>query len=100
MQLINGGYKNIKMDKSFLWDAEKNEAAARLLDTMIRVIRSLGYNIVQEGVETMAQLERTEASGGNLIQGYYFSRPISEKELLAYLEDEDRRNTAWRLRGW
>ena len=100
VQLINGGYKNIKMDKSFLWDAEKNKAAARLLDTMIRVIRSLGYNIVQEGVETVAQLERTKASGGNLIQGYYFSRPISATEFIAYLEDEDRKNTAWRLRGW
>ena len=100
VQLINGGYKNIKMDKSFLWDAEKNEAAARMLDTMIHVIRSLGYNIVQEGVETKAQLERTEASGGNLIQGYYFSRPIPETDFIAYLEDENRRYTAWRLRGW
>ncbi len=94
VQFINGGYKNIKMDKSFLWDAEKNEAAAHLLDTMIRVIRSIGCSVVQEGVETAAQLKRTEASGGNLIQGYYFSRPLPEADFIAYLEEEGRQHTA------
>ena len=87
-QLISSSYKNVKMDKSLLWGAEYNESTARLLDSMIRVIRSLGYNVVQEGVETNAQLARTEASGGNLIQGYHFSRPLPDWEFIAYLEKE------------
>lgn len=87
-QLVSSNYKNVKIDKGILWDAEENEATARLLDSMIKVIRSLGYNVVQEGVETEEQLERTIASGGNLIQGYYFSRPLPEKEFIKYLEKE------------
>ena len=86
MQLISSNYKNVKIDKALLWDAEKNDATSRLLDSMIKVIRSLGYNVVQEGVETEQQLERTVASGGNLIQGYYFSKPLPEKEFIEYLE--------------
>ena len=88
VQLISSSYKNVKMDKSLLWDAERSETTARLLDNLIRIIRSLGYNVIQEGVETTAQLERTMASGGNLIQGYYFSRPLPESDFTAYLQNE------------
>lgn len=89
-QLINKSYKNIKIDKSLLWNAEKNNDAAQLWDSLIHLIRKLGYSVVQEGVETSAQLEKTIASGGNLIQGYYFSRPVPEREFIAYLENETR----------
>ncbi len=92
VQLISSSYKNVKMDKSLLWDSAHNKTVARLLDSLTRVIRSLGYNVVQEGVETLAQLEQTERSGGNLIQGYYFSPPLPEDEFIAYLEDEARRS--------
>ena len=76
------------MDKAILWDAEKNEATSKLLDSMIKVIRSLGYNVVQEGVETAEQLERTATSGGNFIQGYFFSKPLPEEEFIKYLEKQ------------
>lgn len=91
-QLISSSYKNIKIDKSLLWDADSNETTAQLLDSMIRLIRSMGCNVVQEGVETPEQLRRTENSGGNLIQGYYFSRPLPEKDFVAYLEREKRKS--------
>ena len=86
VQLIRTSYKNVKMDKSLLWDADHNENAARLLDNLIRVIRGLGCSVVQEGVETPVHLERCASSGANLIQGYFFSRPIPEQEFLEYLK--------------
>ncbi len=89
VQLIRTRYQNVKIDKSLLWDADHNEATARVLDNLIRVIRSLDCNVVQEGVETPAQLERTVFSGANLIQGYYFSRPLPEQAFLDYLAKED-----------
>lgn len=85
VQLIRTHFKNVKIDKSLLWDADHNETAARVLDNLIRVIRSLGCNVVQEGVETPAQLGRCTESGANLIQGYYFSRPLPEQAFLDYL---------------
>lgn len=88
MQFISSTYTNIKIDKSLLWKSDKNERTASLLDSLIRLIREMGYNVVQEGVETKAQLERTESSGGNLIQGYYFSKPIPEFDFIKYLERE------------
>jgi len=87
-RLIKREYLNIKIDKSLLWEGDRNEDSRRLLDSMTRIIRSLGYNVVQEGVETPAQLRRVTEAGGNLIQGYYFSRPLPEREFLAYLRAE------------
>ncbi|MBE7004600.1 MAG: EAL domain-containing protein [Ruminococcaceae bacterium] len=88
MQLISSSYKNVKIDKSLLWDAEHNPTTAELLESLIRVIRSLGCNVVQEGVETEAQLGYATDSGSNLIQGYYFSRPVPQETFLGYLKTE------------
>ena len=90
-RLVSGTYLNIKIDKSLLWDADHNDDARRLLESLTRVIQSLGYNVMQEGVETPAQLDRVTASGCDLIQGYYFSRPIPEPEILRYLREEQKR---------
>ena len=58
------------------------------MESLTHVIQSLGYNVMQEGVETPAQLRRVTASGCDLIQGYYFSRPLPEPEILRYLREE------------
>jgi EAL domain-containing protein (putative c-di-GMP-specific phosphodiesterase class I)/GGDEF domain-containing protein len=85
-RLLEGGYNNVKIDKSILWSAEENEATARLLEALTRFIRSLGMNVIQEGVETGVQLDRVLAAGGNLIQGWYFSKSLPEAEFLDYLD--------------
>lgn len=85
IRLISSDYKNVKIDKSILWGAEKSESTARLLDNLIRIIRSLGLNVVQEGVETQEQLDRVASSGCNLIQGFYFSKALEESAFLEYV---------------
>lgn len=92
-RLVAGDYVNVKIDKPLLWEADKNPNTRRLLEGLTHIIRGLGYNVIQEGVETQAQLERVTASGGNLIQGYYFSRPLPDAEFLRYLQAE-RENAA------
>ena len=92
-RLIAGDFVNVKIDKPLLWEADKNPNTRRLLESLTHIIRGLGYNVIQEGVETQAQLERVTASGGNMIQGYYFSRPLPEEEFLRYLRAE-RENAA------
>ena len=88
-RLIEGSYANVKIDKSLLWGGEKNPSTARLLRNMIRIIRSLDMNVVQEGVETRDQLDRVVKAGCNLIQGYYFSKPLREADFVAFLDSWD-----------
>ncbi|MBQ4426723.1 MAG: EAL domain-containing protein [Oscillospiraceae bacterium] len=86
IRLINSKYKNVKIDKYILWNSEKNKDTSRLLDSLIKIIRSLGLNVIQEGVENEAQLSRVLNSGCNLIQGYYFCKPVPEDEFLNFVK--------------
>ena len=89
VRLISGDYKNVKIDKSLLWNADNNETARLLLNNLIGIIRGLGYNVIQEGVETKEQLDGVMSAGCSMIQGYYFSRPIPEKDFLEYIQREE-----------
>jgi EAL domain-containing protein (putative c-di-GMP-specific phosphodiesterase class I) len=48
-------------------------------------MRRLGMNVIQEGVETSEQLDLVLDAGANLIQGYYFSKPLREKEFVDFV---------------
>ena len=46
----------------------------------------MNYNIISEGVETEAEMELLSSWGVDMIQGYYFSKPLPAKQLLLLLE--------------
>ena len=48
---------------------------------MIHMARELGFEVVAEGVEDLAQFNLLRAAGCGQIQGYFISRPVSEAEL-------------------
>ena len=87
-RLVKGDYVNVKIDKALLWEADSNPEACRLLDSLTHIIRSLGYNVIQEGVETAQQLRHVSEAGCSLIQGYFFSKPLPEAAFLDYLRRE------------
>lgn len=90
LRLISSTYTNVKIDKAVLWDADEREPTAQLLDYLIRTIRGLGLHVIQEGVETKRQLDRVTQSGCDLIQGYYFSKPLPEADFLRYVQETNR----------
>lgn len=86
-------YTNIKIDKSLLWDGAKSERARRLHESTIHSIRQLGFNTIQEGVETTQQFQYLVRLGCNYMQGYYFSKPLDASHFIWYME-KFRRMTA------
>ena len=85
--LLKIEYNNVKIDKSILWSAENRDTARIILEDNIRTIRKLGLSVVQEGVETKAQLDQIVDYGGNLIQGFYFSKPLAREDFVRYLKE-------------
>lgn len=89
-QMINVDYEFIKIDKSLLWPVfdKKNPSrnfAKIILDNMLNMVLQLGKKIVAEGVESQEQFEYLKEKGATFIQGYYFSKPLSEKDYLKFI---------------
>ena len=51
------------------------------------MIRKLGFHIVAEGIETAEQAAKLESIGCEYLQGYYYSKPLSQKDFLNFLDD-------------
>jgi len=70
----------LKIDMLFLRKSANQEKANIILTTIIELAHKLNIPTVTEGVETKEQLDTLIEMGGNIFQGYYFSKPISAEE--------------------
>ncbi len=77
----------VKIDKSFIQGIPKNETDHELVNAIIAMAQSLGLKIVAEGVETKEQVDILTTLGCDYLQGYYFSKPVPAKQLLAFSRD-------------
>ena len=75
------------MDKTIVWSSFKNDKAGIALDSSVKMIRKLGFHIVAEGIETAEQAAKLESIGCEYLQGYYYSKPLSQKNFLNFLYD-------------
>ena len=66
----------LKMDIAFIRNIERNEKDLRLVELIVDIARYLKVPVVAEGVETENQLRLLKDAGCDLVQGYYFSRPL------------------------
>ena len=66
----------LKMDIAFIRNIERNEKDLRLVELIVDIARYLKVPVVAEGVETENQLRLLKDTGCDLVQGYYFSRPL------------------------
>ncbi len=74
----------LKIDQSFISGIPLNKADSELVNTIIAMAHSLGLTVVAEGVETQQQLTLLDDLGCDLVQGYFFSKPLPAKQLLDF----------------
>jgi diguanylate cyclase (GGDEF)-like protein/PAS domain S-box-containing protein len=75
----------LKIDQSFVRDATEDAGDATIVRTIIEMGRSLGMEVIAEGVESQAQLQFLRVNGCHYGQGRLFGEPCSAEELLALL---------------
>ena len=80
-------YKVIKLDKS-LTDEAADPDKRRILEEAIKLIKSMGARIVVEGVESKEISDWFEAQGCDFIQGFYYAKPMSERDYLNFMKVE------------
>ncbi len=75
----------LKIDRSFVNDLDQGEGAVAIIAAVVAMGRSLGLQVVAEGVETLGQLETLERLGCEGAQGYHFAKPLAPADLAAFL---------------
>jgi EAL domain-containing protein (putative c-di-GMP-specific phosphodiesterase class I) len=76
----------LKIDKSFVQGLPDNQEDAALVQAIIAMARSLGLTVIAEGVETEEQHDHLHHHDCDLIQGYFFSRPLPAEQIGALFQ--------------
>lgn len=80
----------IKIDKSFVQDLLDDDDDATIVRAIIQLGKSLGMQVIAEGVETAEQEAYIIAQGCHEGQGYHYSKPLPSRELTAFLKQAQR----------
>lgn len=75
----------IKIDRSFIKGLPDSQDDASITTAVIALAHSLNIKVVAEGVETSQQLQFLTEQGCDMVQGYYFSQPLAETNILTQL---------------
>lgn len=84
----------IKIDKSFVQDLLEDDDDATIVRAIIQLAKSLGMQVIAEGVETIEQEAYIVAQGCNEGQGYLYSKPLPPRELTLFLKQSRRLSAA------
>ncbi len=77
-------FDELKIDRSFLSNVPGDRDEAAIVAAINSMAKSLGLSVVAEGVETIEQLDFLKGLNVDVIQGYYFAKPMAADDLLAY----------------
>lgn len=76
----------LKIDRSFVRDLHANAESEAIVRAVIQLGQTLGMEIIAEGVETAAHLEKLQTMGCGLYQGYYFARPLPAERAFEFIQ--------------
>jgi len=80
----------LKVDRSFIRNIPYGEKDKAITETILAMGRTLNLTIVAEGVETKEQMSYLEQQSCDMMQGFYFSRPIPPNEFVTLLRKHGR----------
>jgi len=85
-QLSRLPFDVFKIDRSFveMLSNPDDEHGRVIVKTILAMAKSLDYETVAEGVETVGQVEFLSEYGCNFVQGYYFTKPLAENDFLSW----------------
>ena len=75
----------LKLDMQFIRNAFKNGKDTRMVEIVLEIADSLNVPVIAEGVETDEQLFTLKSMGCEVVQGYYFSKPVPASDFEKFL---------------
>jgi len=77
----------LKLDMAFIRKIADNEKDYRMVQLMLDIADFMQIPVVAEGVETKEQYDLLKKAGCDIIQGYYFSKPVPPEEFEKFIEE-------------
>ena len=78
----------LKLDMGFISD-ESNPKTWDIVRGVIAMGRQIGMRILAEGVETESQADKLRDAGCDILQGFFFSKPLPIDEIAEYFKEDD-----------
>lgn len=76
----------LKMDLKFFEKTGDSKRAEKIVSSVITLANDLGMPVIAEGVETKEDVEMVKAAGCQMVQGYYYAKPMPVEDFEKYLE--------------
>ncbi|MCK8778420.1 EAL domain-containing protein [Rhizobium sp. NTR19] len=93
VSLLELGPKRLKIDRKLIAPLEAEGAQLKLVASIIEIGRSLGIEIVAEGVETDTHVEILRSLGCQTLQGYAFAKPMSASDFITFAQEWQAENS-------
>ena len=81
-------FDKLKIDRSFVQSMPTNGEAMKIVETILALGRSLGIDILAEGIETVEHLDRLVDQGCEFGQGYHFGKPLAAAAVLRLVDHQ------------
>jgi EAL domain-containing protein (putative c-di-GMP-specific phosphodiesterase class I) len=86
-RMLDFPFKLIKLDKRFV-DEWEDPTMRTVIRNTIHMLKDIGKEIVVEGVETEEEAKWFTEQNCDYIQGFYYAKPMPEKEFLEFLSKQ------------
>jgi len=77
----------LKIDQAFVKELPQNTHDIAIVESIISMACAMGFDVIAEGVETLAQHDFLIEKGCHNIQGYFYSKPMPAQEMELFLQD-------------
>ena len=68
---------------------QHDKSSFKLVESIISLGHNIGMSIIAEGIEEENQAKTLQNLGCDKIQGYFFSKPLAENDLVSYLSENN-----------
>lgn len=79
----------IKIDKSMLYSSEETKGKT-VFDSIVRLAKEMHFTVLCEGVETEEQMNIAKSAGCDVLQGFYFFKPLKESQFDNVLKNDEK----------
>ncbi|WP_051540508.1 putative bifunctional diguanylate cyclase/phosphodiesterase [Clostridium ihumii] len=78
----------LKIDKSYIDDIGVNNKSERIIEGLIKLAHSLDLSVIAEGVEKEDQIKYLKSHNCDIVQGYYYAKPMNFEDTIKFLAKE------------